>query len=319
MGCLKLHTVNKTDLKISWINKAVRLEKSNLKVRSSYLFSFNGKEKDDDINGEGNSYDFGARIYDPRLGRWMSVDPLQQKYADLSPYNFTGNNPIVFIDPSGKTIVIGKQDQSAFIKDMTKIYGKAAETMFTFDDKNQLMVSGGDALKGDQKTVYGAVLEVVKQNDVTRIIYTEGPVNNPESNKQEVDKDGNKVDVRDRGGEITMTKSDNPKVTENKIYILKSPEDGGMASQTILDTKREDGRVVVKGISSKITKVEPRVTDVVHGIGHVLNQKNNDQYKVIDLDNAGRRVAGIPERPYDKEHSSSDGTHEEGKFSPPNK
>lgn len=74
---------------------------------TTYRYGFNGKESDFEIkNSAGSSYDFGARIYDPRLGKWLSTDPLQAKYPDLSPYNFTANNPIVFVDPNGKEIII---------------------------------------------------------------------------------------------------------------------------------------------------------------------------------------------------------------------
>jgi len=69
----------------------------------NYRFGFNGKEKTDEIYGDGNGVDFGARIYDPRLGRWMSVDPLAGKFPDASPYNFANNNPLYFIDPNGKS------------------------------------------------------------------------------------------------------------------------------------------------------------------------------------------------------------------------
>ena len=63
---------------------------------SSYRYGFNGQEKDDEIKGStGSSYDFGDRMYDSRLGRWLSLDPLMKKYAALSPYNFTGDNPIL--------------------------------------------------------------------------------------------------------------------------------------------------------------------------------------------------------------------------------
>ena len=58
---------------------------------TSYRFAFNGMEKDDEVKGLGNSLDFGARMYDPRLGRWLSLDPLQQKYPFASPYNFALN------------------------------------------------------------------------------------------------------------------------------------------------------------------------------------------------------------------------------------
>ncbi|MBK7110405.1 MAG: RHS repeat-associated core domain-containing protein [Chitinophagales bacterium] len=69
---------------------------------SEYRFGFNGKESDTETYGDGNSYDFGERIYDARLGRWMSVDPMSGKYANLSPYVYTANNPILYIDRNGK-------------------------------------------------------------------------------------------------------------------------------------------------------------------------------------------------------------------------
>ncbi len=68
----------------------------------NYRFGFNGMEKDDEIKGVENSYDYGARIYDPRLGKWLSLDPLQAKYPNLSPYNYTANSPLIYRDVDGK-------------------------------------------------------------------------------------------------------------------------------------------------------------------------------------------------------------------------
>jgi len=74
---------------------------------NAYRYGFNGKENDDDVGkGVGNSIDFGGRIYDSRVGRWLSTDPLQVKYPDLSPYNYVANNPIYLVDPDGKVIRI---------------------------------------------------------------------------------------------------------------------------------------------------------------------------------------------------------------------
>ena len=72
-------------------------------ANSSYRYGFNGKEKDPNIVSE--DYDYGARIYDTRLVRWLSADPLQNKYADLSPYNYCANSPICAKDPDGRLII----------------------------------------------------------------------------------------------------------------------------------------------------------------------------------------------------------------------
>ncbi len=73
-----------------------------------YRYGFNSMEKDNEINVNGGSYDFGARIYDSRLGRWLSLDPLMVKYPGLNPYCGMGNNPILYIDIDGKDIKPGK-------------------------------------------------------------------------------------------------------------------------------------------------------------------------------------------------------------------
>ncbi len=72
----------------------------------NYRFGFNGMEKDDEIKGVGNSLDYGARMYDARLGRWHSRDPLEVAYKSLSPYQFAANSPIYYKDIDGRKIVI---------------------------------------------------------------------------------------------------------------------------------------------------------------------------------------------------------------------
>lgn len=68
---------------------------------SGYRYGFNGKEQDSEVKGEGNQEDYGLRIYDPRLGRFLSVDPLSAEYPELTPYQFTSNSPIANIDLDG--------------------------------------------------------------------------------------------------------------------------------------------------------------------------------------------------------------------------
>jgi RHS repeat-associated protein len=68
----------------------------------NYRYGFNGKENDDEAKGQSNQIDYGARVYDPRVVRFLSTDPLTNKYPYYSPYQFSGNTPIKFIDLYGK-------------------------------------------------------------------------------------------------------------------------------------------------------------------------------------------------------------------------
>lgn len=56
---------------------------------------------DNEISGSGNQYDYGFRIYNPRIGRFLSVDPLTQSYPWYTPYQFAGNKPIWAVDLDG--------------------------------------------------------------------------------------------------------------------------------------------------------------------------------------------------------------------------
>ncbi|AEA42436.1 RHS repeat-associated core domain protein [Fluviicola taffensis DSM 16823] len=95
----------------------VTLEDRNLMLvgAEKSRYGFQNQEMDDEIKLEGNSYDFGARMYDSRLGRWLTIDALSGKYPHLSPYNFVDNCPIKFLDPDGRDII-------DFLKSMSNGY-----------------------------------------------------------------------------------------------------------------------------------------------------------------------------------------------------
>ena len=60
----------------------------------NYHYKYNGKELQ-----ENSMYDYGARLYMPEIGRWNTIDPLEEKTHD--PYGYVWNNPMKFIDPTG--------------------------------------------------------------------------------------------------------------------------------------------------------------------------------------------------------------------------
>ncbi|CAN5432104.1 hypothetical protein BH09BAC5_BH09BAC5_10770 [soil metagenome] len=126
----------------------------------SYRFGFNGQEKQDELHGNsGDAYDFGARMYDARLGRWLSMDPLQVKYPTLSPYNFTADIPILFVDHNGKEIII------YYTAQVTQADGSITETPAPYTYGSGLAVPNNEFV---QKTC--AALVYAATNDPNSVI-----------------------------------------------------------------------------------------------------------------------------------------------------
>jgi RHS repeat-associated protein len=74
----------------------------NYQSSTAYRFGFNGKENDIEVIGTGSgTQDYGMRIYNPALGRFLSVDPLAKSFPFYTPYQFAGNKPIAFVDLDG--------------------------------------------------------------------------------------------------------------------------------------------------------------------------------------------------------------------------
>ncbi|MBU3662555.1 MAG: hypothetical protein FGM41_05080, partial [Bacteroidetes bacterium] len=112
---------------------------------SGYRFSFNGQEKDNETYGEGNAYDFGARIYDSRLGRWLGIDPKFDEIPNESPYVGIGNKPIKFYDPDGQKIICEDRNTQ---KEVLRAINSQALGKFAFNKKGELYLK---SKSGDEK------------------------------------------------------------------------------------------------------------------------------------------------------------------------
>jgi RHS repeat-associated protein len=131
----------------------------------TYRRGFNGMEADDEAKGDGNSYDFGARMYDARVGRWLNPDLKEKKYAYISPYTFTNNNPIILKDFDGNDWGIATKINANGSKSVTIILNAAVidETSSHNIDMN--------AFKGAVKTQVNDSYSITYEETVSTIVF----------------------------------------------------------------------------------------------------------------------------------------------------
>ncbi len=119
---------------------------------NDYRYGYQGSEKDDEIKGISNSYTTHFRQLDPRVGRWLSIDPKMSPWE--SPYASMGNNPIMYNDPHGDTVnvkgIMSESDFTAFKMDLENKTGLSLST----DSRGNLVNNG--RLKGNRKKIKGS-------------------------------------------------------------------------------------------------------------------------------------------------------------------
>ena len=138
----------------------------------AYRYGFNGKENDNST-GEGN-LDFGARVMDVRLGKFLSIDPLYDKYPMISPYNFAISNPVLYTDVDGKEYVLWYTNNSNKEVSIRLKNWKDIEKLKSIDSKEDFVKNMYKLLlyaKGEFATE-----EVLKHKKSINIKYKKGDV-----------------------------------------------------------------------------------------------------------------------------------------------
>jgi RHS repeat-associated protein len=87
------------------------------------MYQYNGKEKQDELGLDW--LDYGARMYQPEIGRFFRVDGMAESYYSVSPYIFALDNPVAFKDPDGN-FTIGVH--SKLTSDALKKFGYSEDT-----------------------------------------------------------------------------------------------------------------------------------------------------------------------------------------------
>ncbi len=126
MACLKHKIILKNKRYLSNENHGL-----SYSISTPNKYTYNGKELVDEFGL--NWYHYGARYYDPQIGRWHSIDPADELH---SPYTYCANNPVMLVDPDGRIIKVGsilmKYDEqvvlavfrTTFVQDLMRSFEK---------------------------------------------------------------------------------------------------------------------------------------------------------------------------------------------------